>query len=436
MKRIWLIICGDFVAFWVSFVATIIVRFEPSEYFTTISSHLNPFFILFLFWILTFYLFGLYDIFTIKPTLPHLRRFGMAIISCFFIGIFLFYFVQAFGISPKTNLLFEMIGFGIISFAIRRIIYILFSKTITRPAILVGQMEDMEEIKNVIENNPQLGLKIVLCSNDHTTSMRDYSNTKNAIFIFGKIEGKISKENILNIYKNNSEIIDINEAYERYFDKIPIDYVEETWIIENIKINKSILYSMIKKTTDTIIALFIIIVFSPFLIIAIIARLIEDGHPIFIKQKRVGKNGKIFDLYKLRSMIVLSPNGLAETNGVKWSSGDDDPRITKVGRIIRKLHIDEIPQMINIIKGDIALVGPRPERPKFVSELEKTIPHYELRHIILPGFTGWAQIKYRYARTIDDSKEKFEYDLYYIKNKNIFLDLGIILKTIQIIFTH
>ena len=329
-----------------------------------------------------------------------------------------------------------MIGFGIISFAIRRIIYILFSKTITRPAILVGQMEDMEEIKNVIENNPQLGLKIVLCSNDHTTSMRDYSNTKNAIFIFGKIAGKISHENILNIYRNNSEIIDINEAYERYLNKIPIDYVEESWIIENIKINKNNFYSAVKKVTDVIIALLIIIVSSPFLIVAIIARLLEDGRPIFIKQKRVGKNGKVFDLYKLRSMVVLSSSGLAETNEAKWSSGDDDPRITKVGRIIRKLHIDEIPQMINIIKGDIALVGPRPERPEFVFELEKIIPHYELRHIIRPGFTGWAQIKYRYARTINDSKEKFEYDLYYIKNKNIFLDAGIILKTIQIIFTH
>ena len=436
MKRTWLIICGDFIAFWFSFVATILIRFEPSEYFTTISSHLNPFFILFLFWILTFYLFGLYDIFTIKPTLPHLRRFGTSIITCFFIGIFLFYFVPVFGISPKTNLLFEMIGFGIISFAIRRIIYILFSKTITRPAILVGQMEDMEEIKNVIENNPQLGLKIVLCSNDHTTSMRDYSNTKNAIFIFGKIAGKISHENILNIYRNNSEIIDINEAYERYLNKIPIDYVEESWIIENIKINKNNFYSAVKKVTDVIIALLIIIVSSPFLIVAIIARLLEDGRPIFIKQKRVGKNGKVFDLYKLRSMVVLSSSGLAETNEAKWSSGDDDPRITKVGRIIRKLHIDEIPQMINIIKGDIALVGPRPERPEFVFELEKIIPHYELRHIIRPGFTGWAQIKYRYARTINDSKEKFEYDLYYIKNKNIFLDAGIILKTIQIIFTH
>ena len=135
-------------------------------------------------------------------------------------------------------------------------------------------------------------------------------------------------------------------------------------------------------------------------------------------------------------MIVLSTNGSAEISKAIWSTGKDDPRITKVGKIIRKLHIDEIPQMINILKGDLALVGPRPERPQFVKQLDDTIPHYNLRHIIRPGFTGWAQIKYKYANNINESKEKFEYDLYYIKNRNIFLDIGIIIRTIQIIFTH
>ena len=126
----------------------------------------------------------------------------------------------------------------------------------------------------------------------------------------------------------------------------------------------------------------------------------------------------------------------AEEGGAKWSSGANDARVTTVGKLLRKTHIDEIPQMINILKGDIALVGPRPERPEFVEVLEKEIPYYSFRHIIKPGFTGWAQIKYRYANTTESSREKFEYDLYYIKNRNIFIDIGIIIRTIQIIFTH
>ncbi|MEZ4114028.1 MAG: sugar transferase [Candidatus Paceibacterota bacterium] len=148
------------------------------------------------------------------------------------------------------------------------------------------------------------------------------------------------------------------------------------------------------------------------------------------KQKRVGKDSEHFLIWKLQSMKQN-----AEKNGAVWAE-EKDSRITRFGKILRKLHIDEIPQMINVLKGDINLVGPRPERPEFVEKLEKEIPYYFLRHSITPGFTGWAQIKYRYARTVDDSQDKFEYDLYYLKNRNVFLDFGIIIKTIQIIFTH
>jgi len=125
----------------------------------------------------------------------------------------------------------------------------------------------------------------------------------------------------------------------------------------------------------------------------------------------------------------------ADKNGAEWTEKNDQ-RITKVGKIIRKLHIDEVPQLWNVIKGEMSLVGPRPEIISFEEKLSKEIPHYGLRHIITPGFTGWAQIKFRNARGIEESKEKFEYDLYYIKNRNIFMDCGIILRTIQIIFTH
>jgi lipopolysaccharide/colanic/teichoic acid biosynthesis glycosyltransferase len=174
---------------------------------------------------------------------------------------------------------------------------------------------------------------------------------------------------------------------------------------------------------------------SPLLAIIILAIKIEDHGPIFIRQERYGKHGKKFKLYKFRSMIVLGADGQAETGTAVWATVND-PRVTRVGKITRKLHLDELGQMINLIKGDLTLVGPRPERSEFVAELEKQIPYYFIRHTIQPGFTGWAQIKFRYARTVMDSQEKFEYDLYYLKNRNFFLDIGIILKTVQIIFTH
>ena len=436
MNRTWLIVFGDFVSFLVSFILLILIRFNKSSYSHAINSHTVPFIILYLFWVLIFYIFGLYDLITIKPTIPYLKRWILALISSFIVGLLLFYLVPIFGISPKLNLVIQVSLFGIFSFLFRRIVYTIYSKAFTRPVIFVGSSNYLNELAKTIEINPQIGLSILNHFKNTNEINSNLINTqKNLIIILDKNINE-PEENILRFYKQGIEIIDTAKAYEKYLLKIPADYIDINFIIKNININKNILYTSTIFVTDRLFALFILIITSPLLLLAIIAKLIEDGGPIFIKQKRVGLNNKIFDLYKIRSMIVLSPDGSAETTEVKWSTGKNDNRITPVGKIIRRLHIDEIPQMINILKGDISLVGPRPERPEFVSLLEDTIPHYNFRHIIRPGFTGWAQIKYRYASSIEDSKEKFEYDLYYIKNRNIFLDFGVIIRTIQIIFTH
>jgi lipopolysaccharide/colanic/teichoic acid biosynthesis glycosyltransferase len=413
----------------------IFILFDDGNYLSAIYSHTIPFIILYLFWVLIFYIFGLYDLATIKPTIPYLRRWAFALLSSFIIGLLLFYFVPIFGIAPKVNLFIQTALFGLFSFLFRRSIYTLFARAITQPVILIGNSAYLSELKNTILKNPQIGLRVISHlenANDFNIELKDARNT--VIILDKNINTK--DNDLLQKYKQGVEIIDTAKAYEKYLYKIPVAYIDTSFIIDNINIKKDILYISITFIADKIFAMVTLILSSPILLIATIARLIEDGRPIFIKQKRVGLNGKIFNLYKMRSMIVLSPDGSAETTKAIWSTGVNDPRITPVGKIIRKLHIDEIPQIINILKGDISLVGPRPERPQFVTELEKAIPHYELRHIIRPGFTGWAQIKYRYARSVEDSKEKFEYDLYYIKNRNIFIDFGIVLRTIQIIFTH
>jgi lipopolysaccharide/colanic/teichoic acid biosynthesis glycosyltransferase len=229
---------------------------------------------------------------------------------------------------------------------------------------------------------------------------------------------------------SNIDVIDLAEAYENILYKIPVNFINSNWVIHSIKKQGDFFYYAISRIISIVFAIVVLIVTSPICLAIMIAMKIEDGGPIIFKNDRVGLNGKVFYLYKFRSMIVN-----AEKNGAEWAKVNDS-RITKVGAITRKLHVDEIPQMINLLKGDLTLVGPRPERPDFVADLEKQIPYYFMRHTIKPGFTGWAQIKFRYARTIMDSQEKFEYDLYYIKNRNFFLDIGIILKTAQIVFTH
>jgi exopolysaccharide biosynthesis polyprenyl glycosylphosphotransferase len=222
--------------------------------------------------------------------------------------------------------------------------------------------------------------------------------------------------------------LDFATAYEIITEKVPVSTISKIWFLENLKEGEKKIYDKFKRVFDVFLSFLILILTSPLWPFIVLAIKIEDKGPVFYKQERVGKNKKIFKLIKFRSMVPQ-----AEKEGPKWAEIEDQ-RVTKVGKFLRRFHLDEIPQMINVIKGDISLVGPRPERPEFVEKLEKEIPHYNLRHIIKPGFTGWAQIKFRYARSVMDSLEKFQYDLYYIKNRSLFLDLKILLKTFNLFF--
>jgi len=161
------------------------------------------------------------------------------------------------------------------------------------------------------------------------------------------------------------------------------------------------------------------------LVVALAVKLDSPG-PIFYTQERVGKNGRRFKIIKFRSMSASAE----KDSGPVWAT-NSDPRVTRVGRIIRKLRLDELPQFVNVLRGDMNFVGPRPERPVFVEQLNKIIPYYSQRHLIKPGLTGWAQIKYPYGSSVEDAIEKLRYDLYYIKNQSFFLDAAIIFETVK-----
>jgi len=212
-------------------------------------------------------------------------------------------------------------------------------------------------------------------------------------------------------------------------EKIQISSISENWLLENLKEKERGFYNKAKRIMDIILASLILLLTFPFWLFIALTIKFEDRGPVFYFQERVGKNKKTFLLIKFRSMKV----GAEKETGPVWAKKEDS-RVSKVGKILRITHLDELPQMINVLKGDISLVGPRPERPEFVAQLEKEIPYYHIRHLIKPGFTGWAQIKFRYARSVVDSLEKFQYDLYYLKNRSLILDLKILLKTLQLFF--
>lgn len=216
---------------------------------------------------------------------------------------------------------------------------------------------------------------------------------------------------------------------ERLTQRVPVDEINDAWLLleYGFSLNSLRLMRRAKRVIDWATALPLLLLTLPLqLLTALLVRLDSPG-PVIYSQKRVGLGGREFTLYKFRSMQQD-----AEKNGAQWAQVND-PRVTRVGRVIRKLRIDELPQLLNVLKGDMSLIGPRPERMAFVQDLEKKIPYYYLRHTVKPGVTGWAQVSYPYGASEEDSRIKLEYDLYYVKNISLLFDLQIILKTIGVV---
>jgi len=229
---------------------------------------------------------------------------------------------------------------------------------------------------------------------------------------------------------NGTSVVDILTFVENETGQIAIDLLYPDWVIYSAKFSVSDKFSLLCQWLfNCLIAAGISLVALPFMLIAVIAIKVEEGirAPIFYYQKRIGSGGKTFNIVKLRSMSIN-----AEQNGAVWAK-ENDSRVTRVGRVIRKYRIDELPQLFNVLKGEMGFVGPRPERPEFVAQLSTAIPFYNERHHVRPGLTGWAQIRYPYGASQKDAFEKLKFDFYYIKNRSYLFDLFILLRTAEII---
>ncbi len=226
------------------------------------------------------------------------------------------------------------------------------------------------------------------------------------------------------------EIVDLPSFFEMTATKVRLDLIPPSWLIFAPGFKRGALSEAAKRAIDLLASFLLLTVSWPLMLLTAIAIKLEDGlsAPVIYKQTRIGKSGKPFDIYKFRSMSVDAEKG----DKPQWASADD-PRITRVGNIIRLLRLDELPQLLNVLKGDMSFVGPRPERPEFVDSLSQKIPYYNERHRVKPGVTGWAQLNYPYGASDRDSLEKLQYDLYYTKNHSLMLDLIILLQTVEIV---
>jgi len=269
-----------------------------------------------------------------------------------------------------------------------------------------------------------------ICKKDYDglCELADQLDIKKIVVAIKERRGAFPLKELLRCRIKGIDVIEGTSFYEMLAGKLIVDQINPAWIIFSEGFYKSRTRRFIKRSGDLVISLAMLILFFPLILVTAVLIKIDSTGPVLFSQERVGKNKKPYLLYKFRSMV----EDAEKSSGPVWAS-DNDKRITRVGSFLRKWRIDEIPQLWNVLKGDMSFVGPRPEREFFVNKLEEIIPYYGERFSVKPGITGWAQVCYRYGASVDDAVEKVNYDLFYIKNMSSFMDLMIILRTIKIV---
>lgn len=428
-----ILLFGDILFFVLSLWVTLSIRYLAIPDYTLFYNHLTAFLFLFIFWVLVFFIAGLYGKHTtlFKKKLPNVIL-NAQIVNIFIAAVF-FFFIPYFGIAPKTNLfIYLIISFGFIV-AWRLGIFPLLGIRKKKNALLIGSHDTTRELLEEINSNIRYPLEFVI-----NIDLNTVSNSK----LINSVKESIKKYNISVIAIDSKDervipilpslysliflgiyIIDVSKMYEDIFDRVPLLFVKQNWLLDNVSLSSKPFYDLIKRTIDIMISVImgiISLIVYPFVFLA---TKIEDGGSIFYTQERIGKAGNKIYITKFRTM-----------------SEDKKEKITKVGNILRKTRIDEFPQLLAVIKGDLSLIGPRPEIPHLVELYEKKIPYYNVRHLIKPGLSGWAQIHQnnppKFGVQYDETVLKLSYDLFYTKHRSLLLDINITLRTIKTLLSR
>lgn len=428
--RFWsiLLILGDYVVFAISLLITLNVlgRYEADE--TYLQQHINLFGPLFCLWLTAFYIEGLYSLRTpsLKSTPVSLLR---ALSLSVLVSVIFFYLFPNPGITPKRNL----VVMALLSFPLSYIWHLLVRRMAASQRLLikVALLTDEKTSKLVnqeVSMKPWLGFSIVQVLD--SLEKLDVSEIDLVIVGRSQMKNTAISQQLLRLLSQNINVMEAAVFTEAVSGKIAISSLDDSWFLEACGTLSSPLSRLLKNTMDKSISILILIIILPIYLVLIPLLLVFSGRPIFFSQIRTGHLDKKFKIWKLRTMIVN-----AEKSGAQWAT-PGDARITPIGKFLRKTRLDELPQLWNILNGDMSIVGPRPERPELIeSKLAPAIPFYQQRHLVKPGVTGWAQVNFRYGYSADDALEKLEYDLFYVKNQSIWLDIRILLKTAKTVLT-
>lgn len=451
-----LLLLADFILINLAWLSYSYVRFETGWFsISRIPEQIIPMLIIYLYWLIVFTFFGMYRTWFASSRFDEIST----LFKTTFIGIFILFFLIFIsdyleGVQSSNRILIFIYWFFLFFFvAIGRIFIRSFQRALIvkgigrKKALIVGYNPKAFEVHDQVIDHPALGLDIeaYIAVNSENVG-KVYKNVR----VRGTLDDLVdiiykthTSEVIIALEKEDHELlVDIISKVEN--KSIGLKIVPDLYEILSGQARTSQLYGIplidimpelmpewekkLKRILDVIVSFLILLTTIPINIIVAIAIKLDSKGPILFKQERIGMNNKIFRIYKFRSMH----QDAEKLTGPVWSQ-KDDPRVTRVGKIIRKLRIDEIPQMFNVLKGEMSLVGPRPERPYFVEQLSEQIPYYKRRLKVRPGITGWAQVKHKYDESIEDVKVKLRYDLFYIENMSLRMDIKILARTILVV---
>ena len=434
---------ADFIILGFSLYLSLCIRYLSVVYINNFLSVFYPFLIIIITTIAIFYMYGLYDKMTVKIYNELDKRIISSILLSSILGAIIFYGSHIFSIAPKTILIIYILIAGFLIFVWRKYARIFVKSHMDNKILLVGSGEELKELKEELDNNKIINAKKV--------DIIDLSTYRD-LDIYTKIKNKIQNEgfNILAInmhhqYVKNDialfydlllekvNIINFANLYEEVLGKIPLENIDAGWFFNNLYDKQNKFYKKTKRLVDIILSLPAFLISLFFYPIVFVVIKIQDGGNVFYISERVGKDNKPFKLYKFRSMTDI------KSDKIDVVSKSEASRVTKFGEFIRKTRIDELPQLINVLKGDISLIGPRPELPKLVTEYSNQIPFYGIRHTITPGLSGYAQIYQdqksvpKFGIATDATKVKLSYDIFYLKHRSFILDISLMIKTVRVL---
>lgn len=442
LKQIILLI-GDIAVLYGALYLTLLLRYLDYVSQSDWTSHFWPFTQIFVFWPLIFYIIDLYNLHLAVNNAKFFQQSAKAISIAGLLSAVYFYLNPNISIAPKTNLLIYLLIFALLFFLWRRVFnWLLISRLAKEKIAFIGCNNQVKELIFYLQKRPHLGYEVSMIVGSNLFDKIDGIFTTNSVKDLDKLvaKQKIStiilaadphqsseiRTSLFACLPLNINIVSLPNFYETITGKIPIESINQMWFLENLSEGRKKTFNLAKRVYDIAFALLLLAISAPFwFLIAFVIKFESPGNAFFLS-RRLGRNNREFNLIKFRSMRV-------ENNDYRITE-KDDPRVTRFGKFARRTRLDELPQLLNILKGEMSFIGPRPERPELIKDLREKIPFYQERLLVKPGLSGWAQVNEYHSPTIEDTLKKLQYDLYYIKNRTLYLDFAIILKTIATVF--